>query len=171
MKKSIYIITIASLAGVLALAGSTFAESEHNPSPSPSVSPSVSPTPKPEKTDKDKKNSTVNLACVASAVNKRETAIAALWSSYSASTTQALATRKSDLSAAWTITVKKDREKAIKTAWNKFQQSVKGARETAKNARKAAWKTFKSDVQACGKDASKAVEDTDKEDGGDDNLF
>lgn len=89
---------------------------------------------------------TLNVACMAAAIDKRDTAIAATFDTLKA----AIMTRKDALKAAWSQTDKKMRRAAIKTAWKAYAASVASAR----TARKAAWTTFYADRKACGPGAA-----------------
>jgi len=92
----------------------------------------------------------VDLVCVQTAVDKRETAVAAGFTTYAAAVTAAQAQRKTDLHAAWAMTDATARKDAIKAAWKTFTGSVKTARKALKTGNKAAWSTYKTDRKACG---------------------
>lgn len=92
---------------------------------------------------------TGDLTCVKAAVEKRETAIQTAFDSFSAAIKSALGTRKSELSAAWTITDKNQRQTAIKAAWDKFKESKQSTSKSFKTARDVAWKQFTTDRKAC----------------------
>ena len=92
---------------------------------------------------------TVDLACMQTAVEKRDNAMIAAQDAYSASWKTALQTRRDELKAAWGIQDKKQREEAIRAAWKKFRESRKTGRENFRTARKNAWNTFKTDSKAC----------------------
>ena len=91
----------------------------------------------------------VDLACMQTAVEKRDNAMIAALDAYHASWKAALQTRRDELKAAWGIQDKNQREDAIRAAWRKFRESKKSARDTFRTARKNAWKTFKTDARAC----------------------
>ncbi|MDO8601298.1 MAG: hypothetical protein Q7R46_01300 [bacterium] len=90
-----------------------------------------------------------DIACVQTAVDKRETAIASAWNSLNSSINSALSARKDALKTAWTIPDANQRKTAIKTAWKNFKSADKAARTAFKRAQKAAWTQFKTDAKAC----------------------
>jgi len=73
------------------------------------------------------------LACVKTAVEKRENSLIATLDSFYASMKAAFETRKTELLAAWTIT-----------------KTVKESKKTHQSARKEAWKTFEQEAKSCG---------------------
>lgn len=89
------------------------------------------------------------LACVAKAVDARETAVGTAFDALNASLKSALSTRKTSLAAAWVLTDGDARSTAIKAAWKAFKDSSRAAHKTAKVAKKDAWKGFKDAVKAC----------------------
>ncbi len=95
-------------------------------------------TPSPEK-----------LACVSTAVEKRDNAIITAWDAFSASARNALLARRDALKAAWLLTDKTARRAAIKKAWTDFRAAAKTARVTLNKARRAAWKQYAVDLKAC----------------------
>lgn len=90
-----------------------------------------------------------DLACMQTAVEKRETAIIAALVTYTNAWKTSLETRKTELNAAWGITNNKDRRNAINAAWKKFREARKEQRRAFRDARKSAWKQFKTDAKAC----------------------
>src|SRR3989344_416349 len=90
------------------------------------------------------------LACVKTAVEKRENSLIATLDSFYASMKAAFETRKTELLAAWTITDGKERRKARTEAWKKFTKTVKESKKTHQSARKEAWKTFEQEAKSCG---------------------
>lgn len=117
-------------------------EATPTPTPAPTLTPT--PTPNPNST-----NLTTGLACVQTAVGKRDDAIISAFSAFSTATSAALSARKTALVAAWGITDKKARRAAIKKAWNDFTAATKTARRTLNSARKTAWTQYAKDVRAC----------------------
>lgn len=109
--------------------------------PVPTVSPVPTPTP----------DLTAGLACISTAVGKRDDAISAAFTVFSGKISSLLSARKSALMAAWLLTDKKARRTAIKKAWNDFNTGAKSARRELNKARLAAWKTYKTDGKACRK--------------------
>lgn len=89
------------------------------------------------------------LACVRTALAKREAAILTANNSLFAATNSGLTVRTAALYKAWMLTGSIERKIAIKSAWDTARVSMKSAQETDKKARDIAWKTFKTEVQAC----------------------
>ncbi len=103
---------------------------------------------------KDKLESMQNLdatqlACVAVAVDVRETAVGAAFTAMNNSLTSALSTRKTSLAAAWVMSDGTARANAINAAWKAFKDARHTAEKTAHTAQKDAWTGFKSAVKAC----------------------
>lgn len=84
--------------------------------------------------------------CVATAVNKRDSAMIVAHDAFAASVKAALTARKDSLVTAWTSGTKETR----KAAWNKFKTDMKTAHEKMRSDRKAAWSTFYTESKACG---------------------
>ncbi len=91
----------------------------------------------------------VNLMCVKTAVEKRETTIIEAFDVFSISIKSALGMRKTDLSAGWSIADRTQRKSAIDTAWKKFKESHHINRKTLNASRVGAWKQFSTDRKAC----------------------
>lgn len=89
------------------------------------------------------------LACVKTAVEKREAAIQTAFDNFSVTIKSTLQTRKSELSAAWDIADRNERMKAVRNAWAKFKEAKRTAAKTFNQARLAAWKQFTIDRKAC----------------------
>ena len=92
----------------------------------------------------------LDIACIKTAVEKRENAIQSAWDKFSVSIKSALEMRKGELIAAWDITDKVQRRNAINAAWMKFKNSRISARKTLNEERRAIWKQFKTDRRLCG---------------------
>ncbi len=92
---------------------------------------------------------TVNVACMQSAVEKRDTAISDGIDAYAAAVKTALSTRKDALKAAWALTDKTQRNAALKVAWSAFNGTWKKASMAMKGAKNTAWKTFNADAKDC----------------------
>ena len=93
---------------------------------------------------------TNQLACVKTAVEKRETALIATLESFYNAMKAAFETRKTELLAAWSITDGKERRKARYEAWKKFTKTYRESRKTHNNTRKEIWKTFGQEAKNCG---------------------
>jgi len=97
---------------------------------------------------------TLDIACVQTAVNKRETAIGAAWTAKASAISSALSARASALSAAWQIATAKDRNAAVKAAWKAYASAVSVANKAMRTARMGAWSAFAADRKACHATAS-----------------
>lgn len=108
-----------------------------------------------EDRQEDRKNSSsitldaTQMACIKTAVGKREDSLIAGHDAYALSVKNAYTTRKTALMAAWDLTDKTARRTAVKAADQAFKTSVKTARSTWNTARRTAWKTFDTDKKAC----------------------
>ena len=89
------------------------------------------------------------LACVKTAVEKRENSLIATLDSFYASMKAAFETRKTELLAAWSITDGKERRKARTEAWKKFNKTFKDSLKKHRADRAAAWRTFEQDARNC----------------------
>jgi len=90
------------------------------------------------------------LACVKTAVEKRENSLIATLDSFYTSMKAAFETRKTDLLAAWSITDSKERRKARTEAWKKFNKTFRDSLKKHRADRAAAWKTFEQEAKSCG---------------------
>lgn len=89
------------------------------------------------------------LACMQTAVAKRDGSIITAFGKFSSAITSALTVRKDALVAAWGINDRQGRRAAIRAAWNAFRGSNQSARATLKSERTAAWKQFAVDAKGC----------------------
>ncbi len=90
-----------------------------------------------------------DLACMQTAIEKRENAIIAGLENYTLAWKTSLQTRRDELRAAWGMTDKDARRNAVNAAWKKFRESRVTQRRAFKEARKNAWKQFRTDSKAC----------------------
>jgi len=91
----------------------------------------------------------VDIACMKTAVEKRENALLSAYDTYAGKIKTARETRKTDLLAAWSIQDPKERHAAIKAAWEKYHQSVLTARTEWNQSRKTIWIQFYQDAKNC----------------------
>lgn len=89
------------------------------------------------------------LACVQTALDKRDNAIISAFDAFSATVKTALQTRRDALKTAWGLTDKRLRRLAIKKAWSDFGVATKTARRTLNKARLAAWVQYAKDGRVC----------------------
>lgn len=91
----------------------------------------------------------VDIACMKTAVEKRENALLAAYDTLTQKVRAARETRKADLLAAWSIQDPAQRHSAIKAAWDKYRESVKSARTEWNQSRKTIWIQFAQDAKNC----------------------
>jgi len=113
----------------------------------------VTATPVAEKTARMHK--TLDVACVISAIDTRDTAIESAVDAYASAWKAALETRKNSLKAAWSDTDAKMRRQDIQKAWSASSAAVKSANQDFEKARKNAWKQFRKDNNSCGSGVAK----------------
>lgn len=94
-----------------------------------------------------------NIACVATAVNARESALTSGIGTYGSAVQTAYSVRGSALASAYSKTSTTEIRTAVKAAWGAFSKSVRDASKTWKTAQRSAWTTFNAAVKAC-KDTS-----------------
>lgn len=91
----------------------------------------------------------VNVACMQTAVEKRDNALIAGVDAYHTSVRKALEVRRDALKAAWGVTDRKDRREALQAAWKTYKESRGAAAKALKSAKRAAWEQFKMDRKGC----------------------
>ena len=95
-------------------------------------------------------NQAAAIACVAVAVNNRESAVSAAWNTYSASQGAALAARASALNTAWTSTTTPAVVRtAVNAAWSEYRKAHGLAVSAHNSSTRAAWNTFKQAAKTC----------------------
>ncbi|MBU6415076.1 hypothetical protein KGQ34_02455 [Patescibacteria group bacterium] len=92
---------------------------------------------------------TVDLACMQTAVEKRDNAIISALDAYSSAVKTALQTRRDALKDAWGITDRKQRRSALRTAWNAFKGTWRNAAKSLRIAKRDAWMQFNKDQRTC----------------------
>lgn len=95
----------------------------------------------------------VDVACVQTAIEKRENSILTAYDTQYTAIKAALIVRKDALKNAWTLTDQKTRREAIKAVWSTFK-TTKEARKAFHSARESAWKQFSAESKKCGKTVS-----------------
>lgn len=98
----------------------------------------------------------LDIACMAAAVDKRETAILSGFDVFAAAVKNALGARKDALKTAWGNTDAKARKDAINKAWKTYGTAASKARKDWKSAVHTAWEQFRKDRNACGPGAATA---------------
>ena len=92
---------------------------------------------------------TLDIACVQTAVDKREDALDSAIGTFNGSILSAYQGRKTALHDAWSKTEAKERRTAVKAAWEAFKKAKKSAAQDWKKSQKSAWQTFSKDGKAC----------------------
>lgn len=91
----------------------------------------------------------MNLPCVQTAVDARESAIGQAFSTFSTTESVALAARASALHDAWGQTDASARKSARDAAWSAFKTANKSAYAALRTAKQSAWSTFKTASKSC----------------------
>lgn len=91
----------------------------------------------------------IDYACVQTAVDVRETAIASAFGDFTTAENAALAARKSALHDAWGMTINKTRVTARNKAWSDFRTANRAAFKALRSAHKSAWSAFGVSSKAC----------------------
>lgn len=91
----------------------------------------------------------IDIACMATAVAARESAMQTAMATYSAAITTAFTARASGLAAAWLLAGKTARDAAIKAAWKTFGTAKNTAANAFRSSKKNAWNTFGIAQKAC----------------------
>ena len=99
-------------------------------------------------------SSTVDLACVQTAIAKRDNAIIAVVDTFHDVAKAALQARRDALVAAWGITDRTARRAAIRIAWGNYKTAVRAARKALNEARRSAWKQYSTERRVCGRGAA-----------------
>lgn len=131
-------LAIFALCTVLLSVSSAFAETNGHATTTPSHPPIMM---------HHATTTSVNIACVQSALDTRETAIGSAFDTMQSAVKSALATRKTSLHDAWGLTDRTTRRAAIKSSWIKWSMDSKVAQTTLRESRKATWATFKNTVK------------------------
>lgn len=129
--------TVAALSLIVGVAAPALAQS---PSPVTSRPPEVSPQVTPK---------TVDLACMKTAVVKRDDAVLLALDTFRINVKKALETRRDALRAAWDKSDKNERKAAIRAAWTAFDGTWKKARRDMEAAKKNAWTAYRTDAKTC----------------------
>lgn len=102
-------------------------------------------------------NPLYDVACVQTAIDKRETALMGVADTLNASVKDAISTRGTELKASWAMTTDGPaRRTSRRVAWDKYKTSRNTAISTAKSSRSVIGETYKTEMGVCGA-ALKAV--------------
>lgn len=101
------------------------------------------------------------ISCMKTAVDTREDAIKAGWTTFAETVSDAYSDRATALEAAYGNDTRAEVKSAVRAAWSAFKSAVKEARADWKSTRKDAWKEFKADKKECR--AAKDIDDSSNE--------
>jgi gas vesicle protein len=87
-------------------------------------------------------SSTVDISCMAEAIETREDALMTAWDDLGEAISDALADRKEGLMDAWDISNQSDRTKAVREVWKEWKNDKKAAHAEFRSDRKAIWQAF-----------------------------
>ncbi len=139
------ILTVSALAMASMFALSAFADDGNHATTSPN--PRHTPTP-------------VDITCVQTAVNTRETTLDTGFDTLTASIKSAYTARKAALNTAWGMSDAKARRASIRIAFSDFRTNTRKARQAWTTTRIAAWNQFSTARRACpGGNAASAPEE------------
>lgn len=100
------------------------------------------------------------MACIKTAISKREDALIASHDVYALAIKNAYTARKTALLLAWDKTDRTERRTAVRSADKAFKDSVRTTRSAWHSARRTAWKTFENERKACAPQSSLSSSDT-----------
>jgi hypothetical protein len=94
-------------------------------------------------------SSKIDIPCIQSAIEERDSSLADMVDTWSSSIKNALETRRSVLMDSWNIAGYKDRRFAQRKAWSDYGKILRSANAEKKKARVRIWKKFENDRQGC----------------------
>lgn len=89
------------------------------------------------------------VTCIKNALEKRETTIISVFTSYQNNSLTALTTRKTSLLSARDKTTKSEVKTAVVAARKIYKASMSDLKSTLHTSRDAAWSTYKTEVKTC----------------------
>jgi len=99
-------------------------------------------------------NRQLNLACMQTAVEKRDNAMITATDKFSVAVKSALEKRRDALKSAWGLTDRTARRTAIKKSWSDFRTDHRKATTDFRKERRVTWQQFVKDRKSCGLGAS-----------------
>ena len=91
----------------------------------------------------------INVPCIQSIIDIRDSSLADMVGSWAFSVKDALEKRRSSLKDSWAITDYKDRRFAQRKAWSDYGKVLRGANDEKKKMRVRIWKIFDNDRRKC----------------------
>ncbi|MEO6564239.1 MAG: hypothetical protein ABIN99_14550 [Nitrosospira sp.] len=91
----------------------------------------------------------IDVSCIQSIIDIRDSSLANMVGSWASSVKDALETRRSSLKDSWAITDYKERRFAQRKAWSDYGKILRGANDEKKKIRARIWKTFDNDRRKC----------------------
>lgn len=142
MKTKLIIAAVVAMFSIGAILPSIIIAQEQ-PTTTPPTAPGITASQKPAP------KLSVDVACMQTAVEKRDNAINAAWNTLSSAISSAVQTRTGAIKAAWAVSDSQQRAQAIRKAWSDFRVAHKTASNAFKKSRKQAWNQFRIDGKAC----------------------
>lgn len=109
-------------------------------------------------------SSSLDVACLKTAISKRETALASNWNTLNTAMTAAISARGTGLAAAFDKPAGKERRTALQTTRKAFKDSVKAARKTFVTSERTTHTTYRTEAKACGATGTDVAEAVSSED-------
>ncbi|MCX6825239.1 MAG: hypothetical protein NTY80_03350 [candidate division SR1 bacterium] len=97
------------------------------------------------------------IACVTTAVTKRDAAISLGMDAYHATWTSTFNARTTAFVAALSLTNKKEMKKAMDLAWKNTEKAMKAAQKIKKDGVQAAWGAYRIELKVCNTDTAKGL--------------
>ncbi|WP_143053027.1 hypothetical protein [Nitrosovibrio tenuis] len=94
-------------------------------------------------------SSKIDVLCIQSAIDTRDTTLANMVSDWSSSTKNALEARRDALKGSWSISDYKTRRLAQRKAWSDYRKVLRSANTTKTKERSRTWKKFEHDRRQC----------------------
>lgn len=89
------------------------------------------------------------VACIKTALEKKETTILSVFTTYQKNNFLALESRKKSLLAAWDKSTKSEVKNALSAAWKTYKKSFSENKSTLHTSRNLAWSMYKTEVKSC----------------------
>jgi hypothetical protein len=142
--QKVYIPTLLTLALLAVAFAVTLPAFAHGTESHTHKSTTASSTIKMKKDKNATSTRSVDLTCMQTAVDARESALTTAFGTFHDAVDTALTARKTALHDAWGLTDKTARLAAIKSARETFKKSHESALKTLKKSRVTAWESFKT---------------------------
>jgi|GEM_PF-5413569 len=98
----------------------------------------------------DKSRPAVNMTCIQTAIDKRDSAILDAFDLYHDEIVAVIKVRTVALTEAWSLSDRKARKEALKIAWYEYKTNHMKAVNTWRTTKRSAWNLFYSGRRLCG---------------------